>query len=58
MINVSVKDYCQNCPMFTPKVDQLYANNKVHTIISCEYEDKCTVVAEYIREEIKKGAEQ
>ena len=54
MINVSVKDYCQNCPMFTPKVDQIYMNDKVHTTISCEYEFKCSIVADHIREELKK----
>lgn len=54
MIELRVKDYCQDCPHFNPKIDMLYENFKPHTIISCEDEIRCSNIEARIKEKLKK----
>lgn len=41
MITLDVRDYCQNCGDFYPKVEKLWIGDKVMSNIHCEYSVRC-----------------
>lgn len=54
MIKLEVKEYCHNCPEFTPSVDKEcygsgYGDEFYHTTITCKYAKRCEAIAKYFR---------
>ena len=56
MINVElkVKDYCNECPNFTPRVvtdrtfsEEMIASHEV--VVSCKYEDQCKNLMKHLK---------
>ena len=57
MIKLDVKGYCHNCSDFEPHAERLYIDGiaTCHTVVTCEYAERCEHIENYIRGEIKKG---
>lgn len=56
MIELQVKDYCQNCPDFEPTVDKelSYADNKVVyslMTVCCKNASRCERIYKHIKKE-------
>lgn len=60
MIRLSVENYCENCPEFEPHVHkdkyELYSvtnpESVVHTLITCEHQDRCNQIKKMIQQEM------
>lgn len=49
MIELSVKDYCQECPDFDAKVNVKYDENKtIHTTVTCKHAKRCEGIKRYL----------
>jgi hypothetical protein len=48
MIELQVADYCNECPMFTPKVKREYKGYTMKTTIQCEDRMKCAYIKKNI----------
>ena len=59
MINLQVKDYCQDCPYFEPRADKLSAIDlfdkplQTETYITCENKETCERIVEYLQTKAK-----
>lgn len=49
MIALSVADYCQNCGNFSPKITRIYLDERCETVVSCENEQKCEKLVDYLK---------
>lgn len=50
MISVSVKPYCEDCPLFDADVLKLrYPTGECNTTICCEHRDACNAIYKYIK---------
>ena len=59
MIELCVKEYCHNCPGFTPETDsyKLFADDRsaeYSTKIYCKYAARCANIARYLEKEIER----
>ena len=64
MIQLSIEDYCQDCPDFNARVDRdtLYDNRNIKTgyctSITCQYAHRCRNIARMIKKQMEKEIEQ
>ena len=58
MIQLSVRDYCQNCPCFKADVDKIaYSNGQADTMITCANHTQCELINNHLKktQEVKDG---
>lgn len=60
MIKLEIKDYCQDCPAFEPRVEKFsdYAQNAVITTVCCESEKKCARLVQYLERKVRNAGNQ
>lgn len=60
MIKLEIKDYCQGCPAFEPRVEKFsdYPRNTVTTTVYCESEKKCARLVQYLERKMKNAGNQ
>lgn len=56
MIKLEIKDYCQDCPAFEPRVEKFsdYPKNTVTTTVYCESEKRCARLVQYLERTMRK----
>ena len=59
MINLEVKEHCQNCQYFTPTSDviDVYSSDGnviCHTIVRCIYHTRCDSIVKYLKQQVEK----
>lgn len=57
MIELDVKGYCHNYSDFEPHAERLYIDGiaTCHTVVTCEYAERCEHIENHIKGEMKKG---
>lgn len=60
MIQLEIKDYCQDCPAFEPMIEKFtdYTQNSVITTVCCESEKKCARLVQYLERKMKNAGNQ
>ena len=58
MIELSVKEYCQECPDFDAKVTVKYDENKnIYTTVTCKHAKRCEGIKRYLERMDKERAD-
>lgn len=60
MIKLEIKDYCQDCPAFEPRVEKFsdYPQNTVTTTVYCASEKKCARLVQYLERKMRNAGNQ
>lgn len=56
MIELKIKDYCQDCPEFDADIDEYLRidGGAKHTLISCKHEKKCLSIKTHLEKTLGK----
>lgn len=58
MIEINVRNFCQNCRWFNPETTTIFVNDEPHTYVSCIYEEQCVRVCEMAKEQEQQELEE